>query len=206
LISAVPQSDIVSPLTSNRLIVFGQQCISSQLTNRDAQLVEAWDIMLETYLPSYNKPCLLVSGQMYGTGKTTLGLNLLNFSDPRVENVYKKYKHPFKEKLKKALFVTIDLALVEHELPPLPHEQDLQQYLGRIVWVESVEQLYAVSEERSLAFWARHQDPTVTVSSALKLLNRLINDQNDKDHRNILFHIDEVGAVFSDKNSSFDRF
>lgn len=97
----------------NEQLTLNETGIDLRFVNRKQELLNAW----ETYAANIDykdvKQTLLVSGQMYGSGKTVFGKQLFNFNNPYIksvfENEFKTYSSSAKDILSNTLPVYIDV-------------------------------------------------------------------------------------------------
>ena len=160
---------------------------SGTFLNRSEELKTVWEYMIsnwETRQDPKVKKTLLVTGQMFGSGKTTFGENLLNFDVKHIADEFSKISEsPGKESLKRARRIFIDL---QRERIPLGIVS-LEEWISYLIWTNTLEILYGIPIEKSEYFWfTRRYSPKRCVDVIFDLCNLPL-----------YIHFDEIGEIES---------
>lgn len=161
-----------------------------EFVDREVEFELAWKTLAESWSTRKNpekKPTLLVTGQMFGSGKTALGRRLLDFSNPRVEKLFRE--RPLQSDsgaapLAEALTVTIDLQ--QYAPPSRQSPIELQFFLAKLVWCCTLTRFTGVSPEAANALWNKRT--RLSLTECVTTLTSALN-------RSLLLHFDEVGTV-----------
>jgi len=157
--------------------------------DRDVELMTVWRSLLKTQLDSRChsqswKPVLIVTGQMFGSGKTYFATNLLNFRIPHISAVFNRHitevEFPNRADLLAAMTLSIDCTLIRQI------GISLNETLARMLF-EALLVLYLVPYSEIDELWADQATPHELVSLVQRL--QLMTG------RPLFVHVDEVGAI-----------
>ena len=173
--------------------------LSMPFIDRNKELSAAWCTLLKSRRLSKDaqeKQTMLVTGQMFGSGKTAFGENLFNFDDAHIEKLFNEIMGSFgalKEEvqvLRAALTVRVDL---QQHVVTSSGPKDLNTVLSLFVWRCTLMRFEGVTEMEADALWHRHR-PTDLKSCVTTLTTAL--------DRPLFLHFDEVGAIEDDQWTS----
>lgn len=170
------------PNTINNQLTLGKNDINLNFVNRKDQLISAWDCCAYNSSNQDRKHILLVSGQMFGSGKTVFGKQLFNFQNPYVKSIFdNNYKDSDsnKEFLKNTLPVYINLQQFNEKFDSI---HDLVSYC---MFVSTLSQLFQIDERIATEFWKRNKD---SLRNCASLLLSIIG-------HTLFFHFDEVAQL-----------
>lgn len=181
-----------APEPKSNAIACAVDLTCGELVNRHKQLREVWLAWISNWHSSPSqKKVLVATGQMFGTGKTTFGLNLLNWNNVHVHTEFQKLPtSDGKEALSTALTVYIDL---QKEIFSIfsAGVQNVSEYVSLLIWANSMHQLFGVGIDAAVMFWKQSDSPTIrTVTGVMDMLGKLTQ-------RAFYFHFDEVNALES---------
>lgn len=175
----------------NNTTLLAPRELNTPFVNRDDALQRAWSALAANWemAPDLSvKPVLLVTGQMFGTGKTAFGQTLLNMADAHVRQLFERSeaaRSPAAAALRSAETVTIDLQM---HPPETFHDaaQDFDLLLSRRVWRCVLERCgvpCSVADPQWLDWKPSLQSCVGALSEHLLAGSALF------------LHIDEVGAI-----------
>ena len=161
--------------------------------NRKNELKLAWETLIwnwEHRDQRAAKQKLLLTGQMFGVGKTTFGSNLLNFENDHIANEFAKVRSsPGKEALRNALYIDIDFGTLH--IPP--GIKKFSDFLSYAVWMTAIGRFYDIPTEKADKFWRKKRYCLVDCINALQVLSQ----------SQLYIHFDEIGALETDKYTQF---
>lgn len=165
---------------------------SGSFVNRKKELTFAWKNLITTFesANTTGKHHLLVTGQMFGSGKTALGKNLLNFRDVHVEAEYAKLPESVGKKvLRSAVPILIDLQ--QQTCPSFI--ETLTDYISWIIWTSTLETCFDIRSSKSTTFWMKQKySPRFCVQELTELVGKPL-----------FLHFDEINVI---ENENFIKF
>lgn len=171
--------------------------------NQENQLELVWKAFIANQSGNNAKLCQPMTGQMWGSGKTTFGQNLLNFSDDRIKKLFdtilRDCNPEYKNNLRNALTVYIDLQVVERRAP----SQDVEEYVSWLIFSRTLQQYCNKGIVELLEFWPKG----VKGMPALRSPGACTRYLQEKLGRRLYFHFDEMGNLpaLLHQNSSLNR-
>jgi hypothetical protein len=153
--------------------------------NRKAELLAAWEKCAGNVGSLPLKPYLLVSGQMWGSGKTTFGKHLFNFQNHYIEdllNAEPKLLPEAKAILRNTLPVSIDL----QDFKSGKFESTCE-LVSQSIFVMTLSQYFNVDIAVAEKFWEENLKG--------KLLGGCANLLLSMAQKPLFFHFDEVGEL-----------
>jgi hypothetical protein len=155
---------------------------SLQFVDRNRELVYAWNALIGNHAHGPKRK-LLFTGQMFGSGKTRFGENLLNWEDPRIRRLFESslvlMDPEAKKKLKSALTVSIDIGNHNYQ------GETMDLYISKMIFVETMYQYFETPKDRALQFWLRSSLPSNRCYALLESLTK----------RPLFIHFDEMNAL-----------
>lgn len=160
--------------------------------NRNKQLAKLWESWIETWKSGPIPKAILVStGQMFGSGKTTFGLNALNLENEHIREAFKSLPScDGKDALMNTLTVHIDL----QQLNIPDFVTNLSEAVSWLMWQCTLEQYYDIKPVEREDFWKVNK-----IGNPRACLERLTNLTG----KNLYFHFDEVNII---EDVDYDRF
>ena len=123
--------------------------------NRVSELNTAWEIFIYNWENRNNKQKkfkLLVTGQMFGSGKTTFGENILNFNDTHIAKEFLKIPESSgKDALRRAIYLKIDF----QNIYILPQIVDIKQVISLNIWINLFKNYFGIALSESVFFWSQ---------------------------------------------------
>ena len=160
--------------------------------DRDTELQKAWETLIDgmegvsvgAYSGTTRKRILLLTGQMFGSGKTTFGKKLLDWSDSRINHLF---EHAMagncsfhKDRLRTALTVYIDL---QTDLPlPL---NTMDEFVSKLVFIKTMKQYFDVNELDAKTWWDNNRPDSI---SCVYMLSELVGTS-------LFLHFDEMNLL-----------
>jgi hypothetical protein len=130
------------------------------------------------------KQRLIITGQMFGTGKSSFGRSLLDWNNSYIKDLFSTIKSSeAKTVLQNALTIQVDLKKVGKKT----YLNTLDKLLSFSIW-RSALQLYGVDELDSERVWNKFVIMMIPSSSCVSLLQKLLG-------RSLYIHIDEISAI-----------
>lgn len=167
----------------NEQLTLNETGIDLRFVNRKQELLNAW----ETYAANIDykdvKQTLLVSGQMYGSGKTVFGKQLFNFNNPYIksvfENEFKTYSSSAKDILSNTLPVYIDVGDFIDKFDSMYH------FICGSIFVSTLNQYFQIDTKRAIKFCQNNES---SISNIFSLLLGITG-------RTLFLHFDEVSIL-----------
>ena len=154
-----------------------------RFVDRKSELKKIFDVLLHdltNYRNEKFKLKLPITGQMFGLGKTTFGLNLLDNRNTNVREILDADPILYNPLLNVST-ITVDL---QKEVPK--KLEDLDEYLSRILFMRTLDQYFNISDSDATKYWKEHN---FSLNDCINVLQKLMSG------RSLLFHLDEIGAL-----------
>jgi hypothetical protein len=164
-----------------------QHCLELPFVNQENQLLFAWRTLISNQTGNtHNKA--LVASQMNGSGKTIFGQNLLNWSNPKILQLFETglndCDQSHKDNLKNALPVYIDLQTVRRK----DANESLDTYISWLIFSHTFQQYFDLKPEAIAEYWSGSAKAVRSPYSCTQILQELLG-------RRIFVHIDEMGQL-----------
>jgi hypothetical protein len=200
------------PKKTNYELTVGRSLVDLRFVNRKTELLNSWAWCADNTTTDMVKHYTLVSGQMWGSGKTTFGRQLFNFQNadtscnPTSGQIAKHHIHDidvlFRDELK------IDPTYKVILSNTLPVFVDLQGFkrdkfestaelVSMSIFVATLSQYFNVTINVAKEFWNRNMKLLSTPDYCARLLLSMAQ-------KPLFFHFDEVGLL-TDMEPSFKK-
>jgi hypothetical protein len=142
----------------------------------------AWENFIYNWERKEKKPRLLITGQMFGSGKTTFGENILNFNATHIAKEFENIPESLgKDALRRAIYVKIDFQTLY--IPP--QLVGIKQVISLNIWINIFKNYFGVSSSKSEFFWFQKN---YSLQQCIDIILEICQ-------RPILIHFDELGYL-----------
>jgi hypothetical protein len=161
--------------------------------DRETELDQIWESLLQNVSPKKSrrdKRFLVVTGQRYGAGKSSLGQNLVNWENDHVKRKFAEFKlkNPAlkSEEIENAVNVFVDFSVVSTNQTNI---YNMESFLSFGLWTKFLTQYFNLTGDQTataVKFWVDHLSSfDACVSSVRQLCGG----------RRLLVHCDEASAI-----------